>query len=69
MASFLTRYPSSPRAGEISAMLGWLLVRVDDDEGARRRFSAAIHDHVEAVRTSARAGLAALDRRAAQTRP
>jgi TolA-binding protein len=69
MASFLGRYPSSPRAGEISAMLGWLLLRVDDDQGARRRFTAAASDPVEAVRKSARAGLAAVDRRAARSHP
>jgi hypothetical protein len=60
MAAFLTRYPTSPRAGEISAMLGWLLLDVHDRAGARRRFRAAADDRADAVRASARAGLQAL---------
>jgi hypothetical protein len=60
MAAFLTRYPTSARAGEISAMLGWLLLDVHDRAGAQRRFRAAAGDRADAVRASARAGLQAL---------
>ena len=54
------------RRGEISAMLGWMLVDARDDERAGRLFTAAAHDHVPAVRASAEAGIAVLARRAAR---
>ncbi len=60
MARFLEKHPKSSRAGEISTMLGWLLVDVGDREAAQRRFKAAMHDDDEKVRNSARAGLEAL---------
>jgi len=57
---FLDGYPHSSRAGEASAMLGWLLIdaRVFDEAG--RRFQAADGDPDPAVRRSARSGLDAL---------
>jgi hypothetical protein len=60
MALFLDRYPKSARAGEVSVMLGWLLLEVQDRRHAAVRFRAATADHVAAVRRSARAGLAML---------
>lgn len=65
-AAFLDRYPGSPRAGEASAMLGWLLLTIDDLDGAEAHFRAAADDRVDTVRASARAGLKAVaERRAA----
>ena len=59
---FLDRYPRDPRAGEASAMLGWLLVEAGNRAEARRRFEAAMADPNEGVRASARAGLDELAR-------
>ena len=57
---FLDGHARSPRAGQASAMLGWLLIddRVFDE--AERRFQAAAGDPDPAVRRSAEAGLDAL---------
>lgn len=64
LATFLARYPDSDRKGEASVILGWLLVRSGDRADARVRFTAALQDPAERVRSSARAGLtAALDAR------
>lgn len=60
---FLDGYARSPRAGEASAMLGWLLIDARDYDEAARRFRAAAGDPNPAVRTSAQAGLDALARR------
>lgn len=57
----LARYPHSAHAGEASAMLGWLLVDAHQREEAEQRFRAALGDPSTSVRTSARAGLTALD--------
>jgi tetratricopeptide (TPR) repeat protein len=59
--SFLQTFPSSPRAGEASAMLGWTLIRLGDLRQARFRFSTAEHDASARVRDSARLGMAALE--------
>jgi hypothetical protein len=59
---FLDRYPRDPRAGEASAMLGWLLVEAGNRTEAGRRFEAATTDPNEGVRASARAGLDELAR-------
>jgi TolA-binding protein len=64
MTSFIDRHPASHRTGEMSAMLGWLLVDVHDDERAARLFEAAARDRAPTVRASAEAGLAAIARRA-----
>jgi hypothetical protein len=55
-------YPASPRVGEASAMLGWLLVDAHQLDEAARYFQAAVTDPVETVRASARKGLDALGR-------
>lgn len=62
-ASFLGRFEASARAGEASAMLGWLLLEDGDLAGAERRFAAARDDSVPAVSSSARAGLEEIARR------
>jgi TolA-binding protein len=63
--AFLARYPRSPRAGEASAMLGWLVIDRDLDR-AEALFRAAAKDRVPAVRTSGDKGLAAVAQRRAQ---
>jgi TolA-binding protein len=62
LRGFIGAYPASTRAGEASVMLGWILVDRNQLDEARLRFQAAIRDPSESVQTSARAGLAALDR-------
>jgi TolA-binding protein len=57
---FVDQYPKSRRAGEASAMLGWLLVTAHENAEAERRFRAATNDSNPAVRESARAGLDAV---------
>lgn len=60
---FLDGYARSARAGEASAMLGWLLVDTHAYDEAARRFAAATGDASAEVRGSAQAGLDALARR------
>jgi len=55
---FLRLHARSPRAGEASVMLGWMLVESGDRTGAFRRFKAAAGDRDPAVRASAAKGLA-----------
>jgi TolA-binding protein len=57
---FLDGHARSSRAGEASAMLGWLLIDARAFDEAERRFQAAAGDPYPAVRRSARAGLDAL---------
>jgi hypothetical protein len=57
--TFLARFPRSPRAGEASAMLGWILLSAGDGAAAEARFRSAVDDPVPSVRESARSGLAA----------
>ncbi len=59
--SFLDAFPISTRAGEASAMLGWLLVETHEIDEARRRFHAAESDPNASARASALQGLDALD--------
>jgi hypothetical protein len=63
MEDFLLRHPDSPRAGEVSVMLGWLLVDSGERARAEALFRAATTDPRSEVRRSAEAGLA---RRGAQ---
>jgi TolA-binding protein len=63
---FLDSYAGSVRAGEASAMLGWILVDARDYDEAARRFRAAAGDAQASVRDSAQAGLAALATRKRQ---
>jgi len=58
--SFLAAWPSSTRAGEASAMLGWILFDARDYQGAARRFRAAVKDPAARVRKSAADGLNAI---------
>ena len=60
---FLDEHAASPRAGEASAMLGWLLVDTHDYDEALRRFHAATGDRDPKVRASAQAGIDALAKR------
>ena len=59
--SFLDAFPTSSRAGEASAMLGWLLVDIHELDEARRRFRDAASDPNAGARGSARKGLELLD--------
>jgi TolA-binding protein len=57
---FLDGHARSARAGEASAMLGWLLIDARAYDEAARQFAAATGDASAAVRSSAQAGLDAL---------
>ncbi len=59
LESFLVNHASSPRVGEVSAMLGWLHLKAGRKQLARQYFKAAVDDPRDDVRTSARAGLKA----------
>ncbi|HEY0838957.1 MAG TPA: tetratricopeptide repeat protein [Vulgatibacter sp.] len=60
LTAFLDAYPGSARAGETSALLGWILLEKGDVDGAEKRFRAAEADPVASVRASARKGLDAV---------
>jgi outer membrane protein assembly factor BamD (BamD/ComL family) len=60
MEEFLRLHPQSSRAGEVSAILGWLLFDAHERAAAELRFRAAELDLRPTVRASARAGLTAL---------
>ncbi len=60
---FLDAHAGSSRAGEASAMLGWMLIDARDYDEAARRFKTAASDVHAAVRASATSGLAVLARR------
>jgi len=62
---FLGRYPASPRAGEASAMLGWLLLDAGDLDAAEARFRSAAADKAAHVRQAAAKGLEAIASRRA----
>jgi TolA-binding protein len=57
METFLRHHPASPRAAEVSAMFGWLLVEAGDRAAARDLFRAAQRSSNPRVVESARAGL------------
>ena len=59
---FLSTYRTSPRRGEASAILGWLLVDAQRSDEATLLFGAALNDAHENVRVSARDGLEAVRR-------
>lgn len=63
LTHFLESYAESPRAGEASMTLGWLLLDDGDLDGAARRFRAAAGDVSATVRASAAEGLAEIARR------
>jgi TolA-binding protein len=58
LGEFLSLHPRSPRAGEASVVLGWLLLESGDRTGAYRRFKAAAGDRNAEVRAGAQKGLA-----------
>jgi TolA-binding protein len=62
----LDAYPRSPRRGEASTILGWLLIAAHEPTEAEGRFRAAVDDPHEDVRASAREGLDALAPRSAR---
>lgn len=57
--AFLASRPDSPRAGEASAMLGWLLVERGERALAGREFRRALNDPSDRVRRSATLGMRA----------
>jgi TolA-binding protein len=69
MESFLRRYPGSPRMGEVSVMLGWMLIESQEWTRAEQLFRAAENDRVSSVRDSARKGLAMVARVQAHSKP
>lgn len=62
---FVSKYPSSSRAGEAAAKLGWLLHDAGDLDGAERYFKLASDDVVPKVQKSARDGLESIARKRA----
>ena len=69
LKNFLDRFPRSPRAGEASVRLGWLLLDRGDRQAASLRFRAGLDDGSTIVRKSAQAGLDATFVRDAQSPP
>lgn len=65
LEQFLARYPRSNRAGEASAVLGWIVIGTDPDR-AEALFETATKDRVPAVRASAEKGLAAVAKQRAR---
>jgi TolA-binding protein len=59
---FVSTYPSSSRAGEAAAKLGWLLYEAGDLDDAETYFRSAENDVVPKVKKSARDGLEAIAR-------
>jgi TolA-binding protein len=59
---FLDGYGASPRRGEASAMLGWMLIDARAYDEAARWLSVAVGDASPAVHNSAQAGLDAITR-------
>lgn len=60
---FVVTYPSSSRAGEAAAKLGWLLYDAGDLDAAERQFERAVDNIVPKVQKSARDGLEAVARK------
>ncbi len=60
LATFIDRYPGSPRLGEASAMLGWLLLKDGDAARAEKLFRVAERDRVDEVHRNGLAGLTAV---------
>jgi TolA-binding protein len=63
LAQFLRRFPTSGRAAEASALLGWMLYDAGELDAAEPLFRRAEHDRVPKVRDSATRGLTAIDRK------
>lgn len=62
---FLKQFPTSPRASEAAALLGWLLYDAGELDAAEQDFHRAEHDRVPKVRDSAQRGLTAIQRKRA----
>ncbi len=62
---FLERHPRSPRAGELSVLLGSLLLEQDQPGAARARFEVGLQDPSPRIQRRARQGLEAADTAAA----
>ena len=60
---FAAAYPSSSRAGEAAAKLGWLLYDAGELDAAQRQFESAADNVVPKVQKSARDGLEAIARK------
>ncbi len=60
--TFLADHADSPRAGEASVMLGWLLFDDGNYDAAARHFRAGAADPSDRIRTSAAKGLSAIRR-------
>lgn len=60
MRGFVRLYPASPRAADVHAMLGWLLLERGDTADAETAFRAAVAGGSERARQSARQGLETL---------
>ena len=69
LTRFTAAFPASARAGEASALLGWILYDAGDLDAAKARFEAAARDRVAKVKQSAQRGLEAIKRRAAGATP
>jgi hypothetical protein len=65
LTAFIERFPRSPRVGEASAMLGWILLDDGRLDEAARRFASAARDPADEVRQSAQTGLEQVDARRA----
>jgi TolA-binding protein len=63
MSHFLSAHPRSARAGEIAVMLGWIELEQNRPAAARGHFRAGLSDPSQQVRSSAQAGLRAVDGR------
>jgi TolA-binding protein len=63
LTRFLKTFPSSARAGEASALLGWLLYDAGELDDAQQRFELAARDRVPKVKESAERGLEAIKRK------
>ncbi len=65
LTRFLKTFPASARAGEASALLGWILYDAGELDAAKQRFDVAAHDRVPKVKESAERGLEAIRRKRA----
>jgi TolA-binding protein len=63
LTRFLASYPTSARAGEASALLGWILYAAGELDAAKLRFELAARDRVPKVKESATKGLEAIKRK------
>ncbi|MEO8705197.1 MAG: hypothetical protein ABI867_34445 [Kofleriaceae bacterium] len=63
LTSFGQRFPTSGRAGEAAALLGWILYDAGELGAAEAKFRGAANDRVPKVKESAERGLAAITRK------